>query len=69
MVNIKTFTGWAVDRAEKIVSDQAMDLLMSGSPDSPRSKEQCLLRLTVAILDALIEARNFERNTLDPRMN
>jgi len=61
MSKSKNFTGWAVDRAEAIVSNQGFDLLNSKTEDSARSTDQCIVRLTVAILEALIEARNFER--------
>ena len=60
MSKSKNFTGWAVDRAEAIVSNQGFDLLNSKALDSTRSTDQCFVRLTVAILEALIEARNFE---------
>jgi hypothetical protein len=63
MSEAKNFTGWAVDRAESIVSNQGLDLLNSRNTGARRSTEQCIVRLTVAILEALIEARNFDRQT------
>lgn len=65
MSKSKNFTGWAVDRAESIVSNQGFDLLNSRTSDSTRSTDQCVVRLTVAILEALIEARNFENPAVD----
>lgn len=61
MSKSKNFTGWAVDRAESIVSNQGLDLLHSTDTEGSRSSDQCVVRLTVAILEALIDARNFDK--------
>jgi hypothetical protein len=55
----KNFTGWAIDRAEAIVADQGFDIIES-TCDHPRwTKEQKIVRLTLAIIEALVDARNF----------
>ncbi|MDL2402579.1 hypothetical protein [Rhizobium mayense] len=60
MSKAKNFTGWAVDRAEAIVSSQGLDLLRSTDPNSRWTTDECVVRLTIAILEALIDAHNFE---------
>jgi|GEM_PF-2506568 len=60
MSKAKNFTGWAVNRAENIVSNQGLDLLRSTDPNSRWTTDQCVVRLTFAILEALIDAQNFE---------
>lgn len=60
MSGSKNFTEWAIDRAEEIVSGQGLDLLRSASDDPKWGADHCIVRLTIAIIEALIEARNFE---------
>lgn len=60
MSGSKNFTEWAIDRAEEIVSGQGLDLLRSASDDPKWGTDHCIVRLTIAIIEALIEARNFE---------
>ncbi|MCZ7448339.1 hypothetical protein [Rhizobium rhizogenes] len=59
MSGSKNFTEWAIDRAEDIVSAQGLDLLRSTSEGHRWSTDYCIVRLTIAIIEALIEARNF----------
>lgn len=62
----KNFTGWAIDRAEAIVADQGFDLL-SADGDHPRwTSEQKIVRLTLAIIEALVDAHNFARDDEKP---
>ena len=57
----KNFTGWAIDRAEAIVADQGLDIIES-TTDHPRwTNEQKIVRLTLAIIEALVDAHNFGR--------
>ena len=57
----KNFTGWAIDRAEAIVADQGFDALDTDR-DHPRwTREQTIVRLTLAIIEALVDAHNFGR--------
>lgn len=66
MSNYKNFTGWALDRAEAIVADQGFDIIESTS-DHPRwTKEQKIVRLTLAIVEALVDAHNFGREDEKP---
>lgn len=55
----KNFTGWAIDRAEAIVADQGFDIVESTSDHPSWTKEQKIVRLTLAIIEALVDARNF----------
>jgi hypothetical protein len=63
----KNFTGWAIDRAEAIVADQGLDAFESEN-DHPRwTREQKIVRLTLAIIEALVDAHNFGRGDEEPR--
>jgi len=58
----KNFTGWAIDRAEAIVADQGFDVV-EPTHDHPRwTKEQKIVRLTLAIIEALVDAHNYGRD-------
>ncbi|MBO9136961.1 hypothetical protein J5289_26935 (plasmid) [Rhizobium sp. B230/85] len=61
MSGSKSLTEWAINRAEEMVSAQGMDLLRSTSEGHRWSTNYCIMRLTIAIIEALIEARNFEQ--------
>ncbi|NTF91453.1 hypothetical protein G6L46_30260 [Agrobacterium rhizogenes] len=65
MSGSKNFTEWAINRAEEIVSAQGLDLLRSTSQDHRWSTDYCIVRLTIAIIEALIEARNFEQTPFE----
>jgi hypothetical protein len=69
MSKTKSFTGWAVDRAEEIVAKNGLELLHSAEPDARWTSDECIVRLTVAILEALIEAHNFETRATGPLLN
>ncbi len=47
MSKAKNFTGWAVNRAETIVSNQGLDLLRSTDPNSRWTTDQCVVRLYI----------------------
>lgn len=59
MTNDNNFTAWAMDRAEAIIRDQGLELLQPHDCQSNPTREQQVLRLTMAIVEALIDARNF----------
>ena len=61
----KNFTGWAIDRAEAIVADQGFDIIQSVT-DHATMKDQRIVRLTLAIIEALVDANNFGRDTEKP---
>jgi hypothetical protein len=69
MSKTKSFTGWAVNRAEEIVSRNGLELLHSTEPDARWTRDECIVRLTVAILEALIEAHNFDASSAGPLLN
>jgi len=69
MSKTKSFTGWAVDRAEEIVARNGLELLHSTEPHAAWTSDECIVRLTVAILEALIEAHNFEANSETQLLN
>ncbi|MCR6727999.1 MULTISPECIES: hypothetical protein [Rhizobium/Agrobacterium group] len=60
-VRFKSSTEWAINRAEEIVSAQELDLLRSTSEGRRWSTDYCVMRLTIAIIEALNEGRNFEQ--------
>jgi 2-keto-3-deoxy-L-rhamnonate aldolase RhmA len=61
----KNFTGWAIDRAEAIVADQGFDIIHSATDHAP-TKDQRIVRLTLAIIEALVDAHNFGRDSEKP---
>ncbi|MDE1994694.1 MAG: hypothetical protein KGI75_19475 [Rhizobiaceae bacterium] len=67
MSSSNNFTAWAIDRAEQIVSAQGLDLLRSASDNPKWTTDQCVVRLTMAIIEALIESRNFTARDAEDR--
>ena len=66
MSGTKNFTGWAIDRAEAIVADQGFDVIESTDNSSGWTREQRVVRLTLVIIEALVDAHNFSRNDDKP---
>jgi len=66
MSGTKNFTGWAIDRAEAIVADQGFDIIESTDNLSGWTKEQRVVRLTLAIIEALVDAHNYHRGDERP---
>ena len=54
------FPQWAIDRAEKIAKVEGFRLLTTASLADRGLTETGLVQLTLAIVEALVDARNFE---------
>ncbi len=59
MENGTGFTAWAIARAEAIVADQGLKLIEAANGEASHIRERQIVRLTVAIIEALVDARNF----------
>lgn len=59
MENDTEFSAWAIDRANAVIREEGIELIRSSVGQSDLAVHHCIQQLTIAIIKALVDARNF----------